>query len=1166
MQKSATRASRLQALLELVQLVLELPHLLLGQGALLLAVLDLLLDVLDVLLLVLVAQRRALLHLDLVARAVVDLVGARVAGVLVVAVGDGLALDAEAPALHDPLLRRHAVAKLLVVGDDQHAALVVLDGEHQGAQALAVEVVRRLIQDQDVRLEPRAGREHDLHLLAAAQAAHARVRRHLGGQAHVGDVLLDVAGGERLLVHALARHAAAVARLHQLLEAQAAQQAAVHPLVHVLRHALEGGLVLVLRAALRLAAGLELLDYELDLLLDAVDLAVELDGRLDLGNLGVGEHQGLLAERLLVLAVAEAPHDVLRRGLLEVLLDVVEGVLGHVGDARAGVHPDGALIGRELAREQLDHGRLAGAVDANAGHAGAEGHAHRDVGERGLGVARVGEAHLVHLHEHLALAVDALQWSRLREVEGEGLGGQLEEGARLGGEALAELAQVAVVEVELEVLDLEHVRAALVEQAGVVADDDRGHVLEAAEVVLHPGHVEHVQVVGRLVHEQHVGVLEHGARERQLHAPATGQGGHGVVAHLVGEAHAQHGLLHLGAVDAGGLDGLVGEHVVQAAQVAHLALDVGLDAHVLLVSGQALDLAAGDGAQQRRLAAVVAAQQAVAGTALQLELRVVQQDARAVSEREVDVAQVLQVGVVLLLVLHVGGHLGALGADGSGGSHRVGGRQDGHGRQVGHDGGVPGRGRVHAHRGERGAQARDVGQLRHAQGDGGLRGHALGGGGGDGRRGALDRGVLGLLRVRAVARARAGAARGDGAGDGRARRGEARLDLRGEHAQHGGGVGARVRGLGVRGSADAQQLVARLLAHGTGLRVGGLLSGTLHGGQDGGQERRGVRRVVHELGHVGDDDRALAHDGRVARLHAAVQQRHHDRQGGRLDGLHEGERGQLVDGLGHLGGLLHGVHQAGQEGLQVAVLDDGAGGIGGLLGGRGHAVVQVVQQLREHRHEGRQVHAELHGRGLGQGHHPLEGGALGLVLAGNVLQDGHDGRHHADGGAGRAAQQGAERLHSLDGLRGGALVAVGDQGEGQVRHRGHEWLGQAAHRLAQAREHEHGALAHERLLLVGGGSFNQRRQAKVGDRVHALGLGDGDDRRDGLVGSVSLLGQGLELRLHGVLGHLDRDSAGGGHGVRAMPFLATGGPSLTGAALGLSAQMRPIGAQPPARV
>ena len=94
-----------------------------------------------------------------------------------------------------------------------------------------------------------------------------------------------------------------------------------------------------------------------------------------------------------------------------------------------------------------------------------------------------------------------------------------------------------------------------------------------------------------------------------------------------------------------------------------LAEDVRLDedgAH-LVGAREALDHAVGDGAHERRLARVVLAEQAVAEAALELHLRVVQQDLGAVRKCELAVAQLFRVVLVLLLGRDLD-HLLALGA------------------------------------------------------------------------------------------------------------------------------------------------------------------------------------------------------------------------------------------------------------------------------------------------------------------------------------------------------------------------------------------------------------------------------------------------------------------------------------------------------------------------
>lgn len=75
--------------------------------------------------------------------------------------------------------------------------------------------------------------------------------------------------------------------------------------------------------------------------------------------------------------------------LFEVLLHVVEGVLGDIGDAQVGVLPHHTVLGLGLAREQLDDGGLAGAIGAHAGHAGVEAALQRHVVHHVLLHARV---------------------------------------------------------------------------------------------------------------------------------------------------------------------------------------------------------------------------------------------------------------------------------------------------------------------------------------------------------------------------------------------------------------------------------------------------------------------------------------------------------------------------------------------------------------------------------------------------------------------------------------------------------------------------------------------------------------------------------------------------------------------------------------------------------
>lgn len=106
------------------------------------------------------------------------------------------------------------------------------------------------------------------------------------------------------------------------------------------------------------------------LLLLATDDALELarlarladNGRLVDLLLVLGQGAGRLGGLLLIVAVLVAPLDVLRRRLLEVLLDVVERVLGDVRNTEVGVLLDAARVRERLAGEELDERRLSGTV------------------------------------------------------------------------------------------------------------------------------------------------------------------------------------------------------------------------------------------------------------------------------------------------------------------------------------------------------------------------------------------------------------------------------------------------------------------------------------------------------------------------------------------------------------------------------------------------------------------------------------------------------------------------------------------------------------------------------------------------------------------------------------------------------------------------------------
>ena len=98
------------------------------------------------------------------------------------------------------------------------------------------------------------------------------------------------------------------------------------------------------------------------------------------------------------------------------------------------------------------------------------------------------------------------------------------------------------------------------------------------QVVLEPRDVGDVQVVGRLVEQQDVGLHQHRARERELHLPASGERRDGRGLHLVGEADGSEDARDLVAGRGGGReDGLVVDDEVDDGGLGLGRVDVVLD-------------------------------------------------------------------------------------------------------------------------------------------------------------------------------------------------------------------------------------------------------------------------------------------------------------------------------------------------------------------------------------------------------------------------------------------------------------------------------------------------------------------------------------------------------------------------------------------------------------
>mmetsp|Transcript_21464 Transcript_21464/g.36688 ORF Transcript_21464/g.36688 Transcript_21464/m.36688 type:complete len:1064 (-) Transcript_21464:37-3228(-) len=879
-----------------------------------------------------------------------------------------------------PDLGAEGRVELTLMADDDAAAGVVLDGGGERAERVAVEEVGRLVEDEHVRLHPHGGGEDDLHLLPARERRHLRVRAELRLEVEVVEVLLDVERGELLGGDARRLEGDALVDLHhELLHRRLARVLRallvrrVDPL-HLEERVLGRPRVLLDRV---LAADVLHLVLVALLALAARDELVDLARLLaDEQLLLLGELEEVLGLALTVHAAGEAPLDVVDRRERQVVLDVVEGVLRDVREAHVRVarHVGRALVlvGLELADEQLDHRRLARAVDADDGDARGHRDLHADVVQRVDVARRVAEGAVDHLHERLGLRRDALEHARVGEGEGDAVRLELVVGGRLGHD-LDELGEVARVDLELAVLlVVDHVLRDVVEEDGVVRDDHRRDLLvrELLHVLGQPRDAVDVDVVGRLVEQQQLGLLKHRAREREAHAPAAREGADGAEDELVLEGarahHVDDLLLGLARAVVHALDHRVVVDELPADAVGVGGRDVALDVDGADLLGEALDEVGGDRAHQRRLARAVGADKAVALAALELEARVVQQHAVAVGEREGAVAQHGEVVVVLhFLLLDAGTELGgALLEEALGVDNRLGLRDDR--LEVRHD-------HVHVARAARREE----------------------------RRGHLRDPLRDLVRVVRVA--------GEDLGDDS-------LDLDG-------------RALDLDRLVLAERhldRVERLLVLGADLGHGDLLGVALELGDELGSEGGDVGRVVDELEHGVDDDGGLAHHVHVALdAEAAHQHGHDDGQRRLVDGGDVRRGDELVEARLALG---VGVHVGGDDGVDegrhVGVVDHAAAVLQRehrrLLDGG----LRVLRDLHELLDDLGQRGGDRLGRLRGEGGEELDRRELGLPAV--LVELLEEQRQH------RVDREGRERLHER--LAGGVgleldrAVLVGAEG------------------------------------------------------------------------------------------------------------------------------------------
>ena len=169
---------------------------------------------------------------------------------------------------------------------------------------------------------------------------------------------------------------------------------------------------------------------------------------------------------------------------------------------------------------------------------------------------------------------------------------------------------------------------------------------EIGEVALEPSNVDNVQVIGGFVEEKDVGLEEHGASESELHLPTTRERAVRVGLALIGETDRGKSLNHLSFISE---DALVGEDKLEDGGRLLATVNVVLDVESADDVGrrESFHLAVCDGAHEGRLSGTVLAAETVTVATLETEGGSVEKNLGTISERELAIAQIF----ALLLVL-----------------------------------------------------------------------------------------------------------------------------------------------------------------------------------------------------------------------------------------------------------------------------------------------------------------------------------------------------------------------------------------------------------------------------------------------------------------------------------------------------------------------------------
>lgn len=263
--------------------------------------------------------------------------------------------------LDKPEVIHERLHEFFVMGNHDNTALEALDSMTQTTERISVQEIGRLIEDQDVWFNPHGCRNDNLDLLSTGKTANLVMLSDIRIQADILKVLANDVGLELTETKTLSSGFLVVKLLNQLRKALLQKGLAGDSSVPARKEVLP--LNLVLKTLLRLLTTDDALNLTLSF------SVAHLKHGLHLNQVLVCEDTGGLHVGLSIVTILVTPDEILQWGLLEMHLNVLQGVLSDISNTEIRMFLNSSRLRNKFAHQDTNERTLSctvGALDSDA--------------------------------------------------------------------------------------------------------------------------------------------------------------------------------------------------------------------------------------------------------------------------------------------------------------------------------------------------------------------------------------------------------------------------------------------------------------------------------------------------------------------------------------------------------------------------------------------------------------------------------------------------------------------------------------------------------------------------------------------------------------------------------------------------------------------------------